>query len=515
MKPSVFRGPVAWLRNRTGVLVVVASIAAGMVAGPALTRTVRAAGETTAQQIALPSPMQLSNEFSKITKQVSPAVVNINIETKVKTGMRLRQSPFGDQDPFGGMFDRFFGPNAGPNAPDLQPPDMRQKSLGSGVIIDKDGYILTNYHVAGEADKIQVKLQDDPKTYDAKLIGGDKETDLAVIKIDAGHPLPYAKMGNSDGLTVGDWVLAIGSPFGLEETVTAGIISAKSRDLGAPFQRFLQTDAAINPGNSGGPLVNMAGEVIGINTQIASDSGNNAGIGFALPSNAAINVYNQIIKNGKVTRGMIGVSYQNDQSPVLLRSFGATHGVVVTDVQPDGPAAKAGLKQGDVITSIDGAAIKTPDDLMSQVAQLPVGKAATIGYLRDHKDQETKLTVGDRAEMLAKLDGSSGSMPGDKDSAKAKFGISVQSLTPQMAKELGLSVSSGVVVSNVADSSFAENVGLQKGDVITEINHQQVKNVDDVLRIQKDLKPGSDVVFLVQRNQGGQTTSLYLAGTLS
>ncbi|MBI2818724.1 MAG: Do family serine endopeptidase [Acidobacteria bacterium] len=513
MERMVLNREMGWLRKHAGILVVLVAFAAGMVAGPNVTRSVSAAmnekSTTAADQIVIPSPVQLSTEFSKITKKMAPAVVNINTESTVETGFRGRQMPFGGQDPFGGFFDQFINPRD-------MPESFKQKSLGSGVIIDPDGYILTNHHVVGKADKIRVKMQDDPKSYDAKVIGTDEETDLAVIKIDASHPLPSARLGNSDDLSVGDWVLAIGSPFGLEETVTAGIISARERDLGSPFQRFLQTDAAINPGNSGGPLVNMAGEVIGINTQIASDNGNNAGVGFAVPSNTAINVYNQIVKTGKVTRGMIGVTYQTEQSPVLLRSFGAEHGVVITSVQPDGPAAKAGLQQGDVITSINGSPVNTTDDLLSKVAALPVGESTTIGYIRDKKEQKTTLMVGDRGKMLAGLSGSDATQGGgDKEGTKAKFGISVQNLTPRMAQQMGLESSSGVVVSNVAGSSFAEEIGLQRGDVITEINHQPVKNVDDLLRIQQDLKPGSDVVFLVERTQMGRSTSLYLAGTLS
>jgi serine protease Do len=514
MERSLVSKEIGWIRRHAGIFVVLVALAAGMIAGPVLTHSVSAAmgSQTTAaaQQIAIPSPAQLSSEFSKVTREVAPAVVNVNTESTVKTGFRMRQGPSGQQGPFGDFFNRFFDNGD-------MPQNYTQRSLGSGVIVDKDGYILTNHHVVDGADKIQVKIQDDPKMYDAKVIGSDSETDLAVIKINVPHPLPVARLGNSSGMNVGDWVLAIGSPFGLEETVTAGIISAKQRDLagGSPFQRFLQTDAAINPGNSGGPLVNMAGEVIGINTQIASDNGNNAGVGFAVPSNTAINVYDQLVKNGKVSRGMIGVTYQTEQNPVLLRSFGADHGVVVTSVEPGGPADKAGLKQGDVITSINGQDVKTTNDLLSDVAALPVSKSATIGYIRDKKEQQTQLTVGDRGEMMASLNGSGEGSGGNPSGTKAKFGISVQNLTPTMAQQMGLKDSSGVVVSNVESASFADDIGLQSGDVIKEVNQQPVKSVDDLLRIQQGLKPGSDVVFLVERAQEGQSMSLYLAGTLS
>jgi len=505
---------MGWLRRSAGVLTVLLAVTAGIVAGPLITHSVSAAidraAEGSAHQIAIPAPAQLSSEFSKVSKQVAPAVVNINIESTTHMGYRMQPMPFHGQDPFGDFFNQFMDPR------EMPPQDFKSKSLGSGVIVDKDGYILTNRHVVGNADKIQVKIPGDAKQYDAKVIGSDKETDLAVIKIDAGHPLPYAKIGNSDGLNVGDWVLAIGSPFGLQETVTAGIISAEGRELDSPFQRFLQTDAAINPGNSGGPLVNMAGEVIGINTAIASDNGNNAGVGFALPSSTAVNVYNQIVKSGKVTRGMIGVTYQDDQNPVLLRSFGATQGVVITSVQPDGPAAKAGLKQGDVILSINGSPIKDSDELVAKIASLPVGEKATVRYLRDRKEQESTLVIGDRGTMMAGLTGSDENAgPNGQDTTKAKFGISVQNVTPAMAQQLGLEGSKGVVVADVKDSSFAEDVGLERGDVIVEINHQPVNTVEDVVRIQQGLKAGSDVVFRIERSQNGQTEPLYLAGTLS
>lgn len=501
------------LRKSAGILVVLLAVVAGVLAGPLITHNVFAApdraGDSTSHQIAIPAPVQLSSMFSQVSKEVAPAVVNINTESTVRMDSRMRRMPSDEQDPFGGLFGRFF------DAPG-QSQDFKQRSLGSGAIIDQDGYILTNNHVVSKADKIQVKLKDDPKSYDAKIVGTDSETDLAVIKIEANHPLPHARMGNSDSLNVGDWVLAIGSPFGLEETVTAGIISAKSRDLGSQFQRFLQTDAAINPGNSGGPLVNMAGEVVGINTAIASDNGNSAGVGFALPSNVAISVYNQIVKSGKVTRGSIGITFQPEQSSVLLKSFGATQGVVVTSVREDGPAAKAGLKQGDVIVSIDGKPIKDGEELVSKVSTQPVGAKVRIGYIRDRKTEETTVLIGDRGETFADLLPSSGDQnPSGKQNTKAKLGMSIENITPQTARQLGLKEAKGVLVAAVDSSSFAEEVGLQPGDVLLEMNQQPVRKVDDVLKLQENLKAGSDVVFLIERNHSGQPATLYLAGTLS
>ena len=313
-------------------------------------------------------------------------------------------------------------------------------------------------------------------------------------------------------------MLAIGSPFGLEETVTAGIISAKGRDLGrgsSSFQRFIQTDAAINPGNSGGPLVNMNGEVIGINTAIATGTGSYAGVGFALPSNVAVDVYNQLVKTGKVTRGSLGIMFQPDPSPVLLRTFGAESGVVVTGIQPDGPAEAAGLMQGDVIVSVNGNPVEDGDSLIAIVAASPVGRPVAVRYLRDKQEQETSVVIGDRTEVFAgRLNPGTGSDQPATEDTEAKFGISIQNITPEIASRLGIEQNQGVLVTSVDTNSFAEEVGLQRGDVIQELNHQSVSRVEDVLRIQRGLTARSDVVFMVRRTQGTQSMTLYLAGTL-
>ena len=504
-------------RKAVSTLGILATLAIGILIGTLVSRGVRASQEQSknpdARQIELPSPVTLSTTFSIIAKEVAPSVVNINTESTVRPVSRQRQMPPGGgqgQDPFGDFFDRFF--QFGPQG--QEQPDFKQRSLGSGMIIDKNGYILTNSHVISRADKIKVKLLDDPKLYEAKVVGTDRETDVAVIKIEADRPLPAVKIGNSNGMNVGDWVLAVGSPFGLEETLTAGIVSAKGRDLGSQFQRFIQTDAAINPGNSGGPLVNMAGEVIGINTAIATGTGSYAGVGFALPSNVAADVYNQIVKGGKVTRGSIGVTFQPEQSSVLLRSFGTEHGVVITGIQPDGPAEKAGLQRGDVILSVDGEPIKEGDGLVAKVASKPVGESVTLKYLRDRQEREAKVTIADRTKVFADLLGSAEDAGAPQEGTDAKFGVTIQNITPEIASRLGMEGTKGVAVTGVDPDSFAEEIGLQRGDVILEINHQPVKDVDDVVSIQKKLKEKSDVVFLVQRNQGGQSLTLYLAGTL-
>ncbi|MBI4462866.1 MAG: trypsin-like peptidase domain-containing protein, partial [Acidobacteria bacterium] len=347
------------LRERWGVRVaLVLALAVGVLIGTLVSNGVRAARENPgalAEPLPVPSAVELSSVFSKVAKEVEPAVVNISSETIIEP--RARRSRPGSPEEF---FERFFDFGVpfefGPRTP------QRQRSLGSGVLVDPNGYILTNYHVIHEADKIKVRLHGDSKEYPAEVIGFDEETDVAVVKISVERKLPVAQLGDSDGTQVGDWVLAIGSPFGLDATVTAGIISYKGREVtgGTQFQRFLQTDAAINHGNSGGPLVNLAGQVIGINTMIATDrsrmDAGNVGIGFALPSNIARDVYNQIRRQGRVVRGSIGISFRRaeTENEVILRSFGADAGVLVDEVQPGGPADRAGLQRGDVITAVNG-----------------------------------------------------------------------------------------------------------------------------------------------------------------
>src|ERR1700676_5279985 len=345
-------------------LTILATLTVGILIGTVVSYGVKGKEgqkSSDATPLSIPAPQQLSNAFSQISKQLEPSVVNINTESTVKNprrrGRSIRPAPDddqgngGDDSPFQDFFDKFFGGQGGQGGPDAG--SIRQRSLGSGVIVDSKGYIVTNRHVVEKADRIRVKLQDESPAspgHDAKLIGMDQETDLAVIKIEVDHALPAAKLGNSEGMDVGDWVLAIGSPFGLQETVTAGIVSAKGRNIvpNRQFESFIQTDAAINPGNSGGPLVNMASEVIGINTAILTETSSYAGVGFAMPSNTVAQVYNQLIgPDHRVSRGSIGIMFNALDNPAIARVYGTGSGVTISDVTPGSPAEQAGLKVGD------------------------------------------------------------------------------------------------------------------------------------------------------------------------
>lgn len=518
-------------RRLLPTLVIAVTLGVGIIVGTLISNGVRAARSGTtadATPLPAPTPADLSNSFSRVADMVEPAVVNINTETVVRIGRRRFH---GDEDaPLGDFFDRFF--QGDPSAPGGGG-EFRQPSLGSGIILDKSGYILTNYHVImqpGEnkpVDRIRVRLHgedDGTRGHEAKIIGRDRETDLAVIKIEAEKPLPFAQFGDSDSTRVGDWVLAIGSPFGLDSTVTAGILSAKGRDIeGGPqgqFKRYLQTDAAINPGNSGGPLVNLAGQVIGINTAIATNRGTYDGVGFAVPSNAARKIYNQLITAGSVQRGAIGVSFRNVNNSAVLRSFGADHGVVVDSVEAGSPAEKAGLRRGDVITSVNGRPITEGDQLVAIVSETEIGKKLKVEVLRDRKVVALDIEVGDRNKTFSRLQGG---VEGEDESAPTEeaggiFGISVRDLTSQQADEiaqkLNLSGAQGVLVSDVKADGFASDVGIVRGDIILSINHHAVRSAQDLAEVQSRLKSGDDVLFLVARRAQRTFTTLYLADRL-
>jgi len=397
---------------------------------------------------------------------------------------------------------------------------IHERSLGSGVIVDAKGYIVTNRHVVEKADRIRVRLQDDPPgvQHDAKVIGEDSETDLAVIKIDLDHAVPSAKMGNSDSMEVGDWVLAIGSPFGQYGTVTAGIVSAKGRDIvpNRQFQTFLQTDAAINPGNSGGPLVNMNGEVIGINTAILSETNAYAGVGFSLPSNTVVQVYNQLIgPDHRVARGSIGIEFNAVENPAISRVYGAGSGVTVSFVVAGSPADQAGLKVGDTINTVDGKKVTKGTELVEHIASRKPGAKVELGFLRNGKQQETTVTVADRAKLFAARLSEDDSGNDESTPKQSKFGVTVRKLTPEMADRLDMAAGKGVIVQDVKPGSFAEDINLNRGDVILEINKQPVNSEEDLAKVETSLKSGQDAVFLVRpRGSGRQDGTVFLAGTL-
>ncbi len=516
-------------------LVVLATLSLGILIGTVISAGVKgkekSVSSADATPLQVPSPQQLSNQFSQIARQLEPAVVNISSEMTIKNphGKGGKQAP-GSPDDEGNddnamqdFFNRFFGGQGGqggqaPGAPGGE--DMRERSLGSGVIVDSKGYIVTNAHVVENADRIRVKLMNDPATvtYDATVIGTDKETDLAVIKIDAKKPLPAAKMGNSEGMQVGDWVLAIGSPFGLEETVTAGIVSARGRNIvpQRQFQSFIQTDAAINPGNSGGPLVNMAGEVIGINTAIFTSGGGYQGVGFAMPSNTVVSVYNQLIApDHKVSRGSIGVEFNAVPNPAVQRVYGVSSGVTIANVTPNGPAAKAGLLTGDTIVSVNGKNVASGDELVAEISAIKPGSTAKIGYVRNGKPSSVDVTIADRQKLFATRLGGDEEGSEEAPPQESKLGVSVRELTPELAERMKLPNSKGVLVQDVKAGGFGDNVGVSRGDVILEINKQPVNSEADFRKFESALKAGQDVVFLVRpRGLGPNAGTVFMGGTL-
>jgi serine protease Do len=515
-----------WVRLKTRRWVysfsIVATLALGILIGTVVSYGVKGKEgqkSSDATPLSVPAPQQLSNAFSQIAKDLGPSVVNINTESTVKTQRRRRGSQTPDDEDNGGgnsmddFFNRFFGGQGGDGA-------IRERSLGSGVIVDPKGYIVTNRHVVEKADRIRVRLQDDPPgvQHDAKVIGEDPETDLAVIKIDLDRAAPSAKMGNSDSMEVGDWVLAIGSPFGQVGTVTAGIVSAKGRDIvpNRQFQTFIQTDAAINPGNSGGPLVNMNGEVIGINTAILSETNAYAGVGFSLPSNTVVQVYNQLIgPEHRVSRGSIGIMFDSVENPAIARVYGAGTGVTVSSVVAGSPADQAGLKVGDTITTVDGQKVTKGAELVADIAARKPGAKVAIGFLRNGKQQDTTVTIADRAKLFAARLNEDDTGNDESTPKQSKLGITVRKLTPEMAERLDMPAGKGVIVQDVKAGSFAEDINLGRGDVILEVNKQPVNSEEDFAKIESSLKSGQDAVFLVRpRGSTAQDGTIFMAGTL-
>jgi serine protease Do len=426
----------------------------------------------------------IPDSFAELAQKASPAVVNVY--TKRISRAPSRSGPRSDQrmpDDFYDFFERYFGRQ-------FPPSDREQQSLGSGFVVEPDGYIITNSHVIEQADEVRVRLSSG-KDYKARIVGADPKTDLALIKIVVEKPLPILKLGDSDKVRVGDWVVAIGNPFGLDHTVTAGIISAKGRNIQAgPYDDFIQTDASINPGNSGGPLLDLAGDVVGINTAIAAAG---QGIGFAIPTNLARGIVSQLREKGRVVRGWLGVVIQK-VTPHLAESFhlAAAEGALVADVDSDGPARKAGIRRGDVIVAFNGSRIREFSELSVLVANAAIGSTAEVQLIRAGKTKGIRVVVGELKEETAAAE------PARQQS---DLGLVVEELTPDLADRLG--VKSGVIVTDIAEGSPAADAGLRPGDLVVQINNQDVPSLDKYRVITRDLKKKDVVLFLVKR--GGNT----------
>ena len=514
---------------------LLATLSIGIVIGTVINTGVMAQrGQSAAPDatpLTIPKGTVVGNEITKLAKTLEPSVVNITADFTPKVAAKGKRGSNDDdqaaEDP-NDLFRRFFGGQGGGGL-ELPQQNQRREQSGTGFIVDKNGYIVTNNHVVDGVDRIRVKLHGDETEYRARLIGTDRETDVAVIKIDAKRTLVPVVIANSDSVQVGEEAVAIGSPFGLEATVTAGIVSATGRDIGAQqFQRFIQTDAAINPGNSGGPLLNIRGEVIGVNTMIATQSGGYQGVGFALPINIVVRVYNDIIKDGKVTRGSIGVSWDKNTKSETLRALGVDHGVIVGDVRKDGPADKAGVKATDIILAINGMNVKNGDDLVSRVADLPVGTQASLSIDRNGKKMDVKLTIQDRTKVFSddpRVVGENAAPNGGSDKAEAaqvRFGISIR---PASDEEKDATPDKrGITVTRVEAGSFADDIGMMERDIIIAINRDSISSVDDIRKIQQGLKAGDAVAFRVVRvPQGGRAgkgngaakgVTMFLSGTL-
>ena len=438
---------------------------------------------------------QLPN-FVDIAKTTMPAVVNISTTQKVSRRPRRRQpmpgpNPFGGGDPFEEFFRRFFGD---------RPPPRQQRSLGSGFIISKDGYIVTNQHVIGDAEKITVRLSDEHEL-EAEVIGSDDKTDIALIKIDSKEPLPEISLGSSSDLQIGDWVMAIGNPFGLEQTVTAGIVSAKGRVIGAgPYDDFIQTDASINPGNSGGPLLNLQGEVVGINSAIFSQGGGNIGIGFAIPIDMAKSIITQLKDSGKVTRGWLGVAIQTVTAE-LAKSFDLDEpmGALVAEVTEGGPAKKAGIQRGDIITHFRGEQVPKSHDLPAMVAQSPVGEKVQVTILRGGQEKTIPVTLGELPDQIAQA--------GGREESEASWGMTVANISDEHIQRYRLpDDQKGIVVTEIEPGSPAEAAGIRPGDVVEEVNRQAVSSVSDFTTAVKKVEDAETLLLLARR---GNFTSFF------
>jgi serine protease Do len=470
------------LNRRTVVTAAFAAVvtAAGLAAYPAIgewrpvVQASEAPGAPRSKADAAPS-------FADLASRVSPAVVNIRAVSVVRTD--FPDQLFGENFPFRG-----FG------TPLPRQPEQRRQGTGSGFIIRKDGLILTNNHVVENAREITVTLND-KQQYKARILGRDPKTDLAVLKIDPKGTLPVAVLGNSDSLRVGDWVMAIGNPFGLSNTVTTGIVSAKGRVIGAgPYDDFIQTDASINPGNSGGPLFNLAGEVVGINTAIFSQSGGNIGIGFAIPVNLVKNLVPELEAKGTVTRGWLGVSVQ-PMTAELARSFGLEQerGALVADVTADGPAAKAGIQRGDVIVGFDGKKVEHSTALPGLVAAAPVGKTVPVEILRDGKTRTLNVGIGRLNEP---------SVANAPQQERGEWGLALQNVPPDQRYRMGLPAKDGVLVTAVEPNSPAQQAGVQAGDLVLQVNRKPVSSIEEVKAEIAKTKADKPLLLLLRRSDG-------------
>jgi len=430
------------------------------------------------------SALQKTNtpDFSDLAEKVSPAVLSITSERIEKRRVIGFDSPFDD------FWDRFF------DIPKDREQEYRSMARGTGFFISPDGYIITNNHLVENAVKVEVtSLQE--KTFQAKIIGNDPETDLALLKVNENN-LPYVELGNSDELQVGEWVLAIGNPLGLTHTVTAGIVSAKGRNFPGlnqkqPYQDFIQTDAAINRGNSGGPLVNMSGKVVGINSIIFSPSGGNIGIGFAISSNLAKSIVEKLKEKGRVIRGYLGVGvYPITQEYVKLLNLKSSNGAVINNVEPGSPADKAGLKRYDVITEIDGKTVKDGSDLQFKIAEIAPGTKVNLTIIRDGKEKTIPVKIGEKESSVEKEPASS---------AGKDIGLKVQEMTSSLARRYGYETEEGLIITEVERYSEADRKGLETGDIILEVNRQEVNRINDLERILDRLNPGDPLLLLVRR----------------
>ena len=477
------------IRKSKVVVLVLAAVAAGILLSASLNvspiaRALWGDKEKPAIVPAAAGVRMVPVDIPQLFKEVSPAVVNISTSQVVKLNRPRMRNPFGQQDPFDEFFDNFFG---------RMPREQKRKSLGSGFIVSPDGYILTNNHVVEKADEVTVTLLD-KEEFKAKVVGSDSKTDIALIKIETKKKLPHVTLGDSEKLDVGEWVVAIGNPFGLGHTVTAGIVSAKGRIIGSgPYDDFIQTDASINPGNSGGPLFNLRGEVVGINSAIIQGG---QGIGFATPSQLVRPVFEQLKDKKKVTRGWLGVYIQR-LTPEAAENLGLgdRRGALVSDVTPGGPAEKAGIRSGDVIMAFNGKEIKDEHELPPIVASTVPGKKVDMRLIREGK--EITITV-----VIAEMEGEPGK-PGGRSDLSKDLGLTVQDITPEIAQHFDLQNAKGVVVTGVGDGTPAEDAGFQAGDIVRAIirknQRNPVANAAEFAALVAKFKADKTILFLVER----------------